>query len=71
MLISVHSTKALLMSLLEKKKHPHLDFVPRMCPTIRFERPTPIICTEVASPIAVPKVAWGTTRGMDGHILAW
>lgn len=46
-------------------KHSHLHFVLRMCPA-RFERPVPIIWTEVASLIAVPKVAWETTGGIDG-----
>lgn len=53
------------------KRHSNLDFVPRICPTITLERPIPIICTDVASPMAVPKVAWGTTSGMEGHMLAW
>lgn len=48
----------------------YLDLVPKICPTIRLDTPIPIICTEVASPMAVPRVAWGTTRGIDGHILA-
>lgn len=48
----------------------YLDLVPRICPTTRLEIPIPTICMEVARPIAVPRVAWGTTRGMDGHMLA-
>lgn len=49
----------------------HLDLVPRICPTTRLEMPMPIICTDVARPIAVPSVACGTTRGIEGHILAY
>ena len=49
----------------------YLDLVPRICPTTRLETPMPIICTDVARPIAVPRVAWGTTSGIEGHILAW
>jgi len=45
-------------------------FLPRICPTTRFEMPIPIICMEVVTPIAVPTVAGLTTRGMDGHRLA-
>lgn len=48
----------------------YLDLVPRICPTTRLETPIPTICMEVARPMAVPRVAWGTTRGMDGHMLA-
>ena len=42
---------------------------PSICPTIRLEMPIPIICMEVVRPMAVPTVAWLTTRGIDGHIL--
>lgn len=49
----------------------YLDLVPRICPTTRLDTPIPTICMEVARPMAVPRVAWGTTRGMDGHMLAW
>lgn len=49
----------------------HLDVVPSICPTTRLEMPMPIICMDVANPIAVPSVAWGTTRGIEGHMLAY
>lgn len=49
----------------------HLVWVPNICPTTRLDNPMPTICMEVARPMAVPRVAWGTTRGMEGHMLAW
>ena len=49
----------------------YLDLVPRICPTTRLDTPIPTICMEVARPMAVPRVAWGTTRGIDGHMLDW
>lgn len=48
----------------------YLDLVPKICPTTRLDTPIPIICMEVARPMAVPRVAWGTTKGIDGHMLA-
>lgn len=55
----------------KQKKMYYLDLVPRICPTTRLDTPIPTIWMEVARPMAVPRVAWGTTRGMDGHMLAW
>ena len=44
--------------------------LPRILPTTRFDIPIPIICIDVVKPIAVPTVAWLTTSGIEGHMLA-
>ena len=49
----------------------HLFLSPRMVPTMTLERPTPIIWSEPQMPRAVPNWAGATTRGMEGHVLAW
>ena len=49
----------------------HCSLCPNISPTIKFDTPVPIICIEQVTPIAVPTVDWLTTRGIDGHRLAW